>query len=116
MLLAPKGRDSNTNTFRQISYNMKIAKKKVKIISPLVNPIIDLERPLEKVLKNKEYIAIKCHNITGDTDSGSYEINLPYYGGGTPEEWLVWKDKLLKALDGQCISTRPLRYTFTERH
>ena len=94
---------------------MKIAKKKVRITSPLVNPIIDLERPLEKVLKKGEYIAIKCHNTPGDNDSGSYEINLPYYGGGTPEEWLVWKDKLLKALDGQGISTGPQRYTFTER-
>ena len=37
---------------------MKIAKKKVRITSPLVNPIIDLERPLEKVLKKGEYIAI----------------------------------------------------------
>ena len=94
---------------------MKIAKKKVKITSSLVNPIIDLERPLEKVLKKGKYIAIKCHNTAGVTDSGSYEINLPCYGGGSPEEWLVWKDKLLKALDGQSISTGPLRYTFTER-
>ena len=31
------------------------------------------------------------------------------------EEWLVWKDKLLKALDCQGINTRSLRYTFTER-
>ena len=94
---------------------MKIAKKKVKITSSLVNPIIDLERPLEKVLKKGKYIAIKCHNTAGVTDSGSYEINLPCYGGGSPEEWLVWKDKLLKALDGQSISSEPLRYTFTER-
>ena len=55
------------------------------------------------------------HNTPGDNDSGSYEINLPYYGRGTPEEWLVWKDKLLKALDGQSISAEPVRYTFTER-
>ena len=50
---------------------------------------------------------IKYNNIPGDSDSESYEINLPYYGGGIPEEWLVWKDKLLKALDGQSISTGP---------
>ena len=62
---------------------MKIAKKKVRIQSPLVNPIIDLERPLKKVLKIGQYIIIKCHNTLGD---GSYEINLPYYGGGSPEE------------------------------
>ena len=94
---------------------MKIAKKKVKITTPLVNPIIDLERPLEKEFKKGEYIAIKCHNTPGVTDSGSYEINLPYFGGGTPEEWLVWKDKLLKALDGQSIGSESLQYTFNER-
>ena len=93
---------------------MKITKKKVQMQSPLVNPIIDLERTLEKVLKKREYIAIKYHNTPGDNDSGFYEINLPYYGGGSPEEWLGWKDKLLKALDGQSISMGPLRYMFTE--
>ena len=47
---------------------MKIAKKKVPIQFPLVNPIINLERPLEKVLKMEKYIAIKCHNTPGDND------------------------------------------------
>ena len=88
--------------------------KKVRIQFPLVNPIIDLERLLETVLKKGEYIAIKCHNTPGDNDSGSYEINLPHYGGGSPEECLVWKDKLLKALDIQSISMEPLRYMCNE--
>ena len=65
--------------------------------SLLVNSIINLERPLEKVLEKGVYIAIKCHITSGDNDSGSYDINLPYHGGGSPEEWLAWKDKLLKA-------------------
>ena len=94
---------------------MKIAKKKVKIQTALVNQIIDLERPLERVLKKGEYIAIIYHNTPGDNDSGSYEIYLSYYGGGSPKEWLVWKDKLLKSLDDQSISTGPLWYMFTER-
>ena len=34
---------------------------------------------------------------------------------GSPEDWLIWKENLLKSLDGQSISTGPLRYTFTER-
>ena len=39
---------------------------------------------------------IKYHNTPGDTDSGSDEINLPYYYEGGPfKVWLVWKDKLL---------------------
>ena len=72
---------------------MKIAKKKVKMQTPLVKPIINLERPLEKILNKGVCIAIKCHNTPGDNHSGSYKINLPYYGGGTLEKWLVWKDK-----------------------
>ena len=58
---------------------------------------------------------MKSHNTPGDNDSGSYETNLPYYGGGSPKECLVWKDKLHNVLDGQSISTGLLRYTFTER-
>ena len=68
---------------------MKTTKKKVRIQSPLVNLIIDMEKPLEKVLKIGEYIAIKCQNTPGDNDSRSYVINLPYYGQGPPEEGLV---------------------------
>ena len=93
---------------------MKITNKKIRMQTLLVNPIIDLERLVEKVLKKGEYLAIKCHNTSGDNDSGSYEINLSYYGGGSPEEWFVWNDKLLKALHGQSISTGPLQYRFTE--
>ena len=100
---------------KQTSFNMKSSKKKVRMQSPLVNPIINLLRLLEKVLKKGEYIAIKCHNTPGDNGSRSYGINLSYYGGGSPEEWLVWKDKLFKTLDGQGISTGPLQYMFTER-
>ena len=65
---------------------MKIAKKKVRIQTPLVNPIINLERPLENVFKKRENIAIKSHNNPGDNNSGSYEIDLSYYGGGSPKE------------------------------
>ena len=47
---------------------MKIAKKKVLIKSPLINQIIDLERPLEKVLKKGKYIAIKYDNTPSDIE------------------------------------------------
>ena len=52
-----------------------------------MNPIIGLERPPEKIVKKGEYKAIKCHNTPGDNDIGSYEIKIPYYGGGSPVEW-----------------------------
>ena len=55
---------------------MKIAKKKVRMQTSLMNPIIDLGSPLEKLLKKEEYIAIKYFNTPGDNGSGPYEINL----------------------------------------
>ena len=54
-----------------------------------MNLIIYLEGLLDKIFKKEEYIAIKCHITPGDTDSGSYEINLLFYRGESPEEWLV---------------------------
>ena len=48
---------------KQKSFNMRIAMKKAKMRTPLVNPFIDLARSLGKVLKKGEYIVIKCHNI-----------------------------------------------------
>ena len=78
---------------------MEISKNQVRFQTPFVNPIINLERPLEKILKTGKYMAIKYHNTPGDDDSGSYKINHPYYGGESPEEWLVRKDKIYKAFD-----------------
>ena len=88
---------------------MKIAKKKVWMQIPLANPMIDRERQLEKILKKGQNISI-CYNTPDDNHSGSYKINLPYYGGWSPEEWLVNKNKVFMALNGQGI-----RYTLTER-
>ena len=47
---------SNNLLYKQISSKMKIAKEKVKFHTPWVNPIIDLERTFENILKKGEYI------------------------------------------------------------
>ena len=72
-----------------------------------MNPIFDLEWPVEKILKTGEYKTIKCHNIHGDSGFGMYEINLPYFVEGSPEDWLFWKDKLFKVLESESISMGP---------
>ena len=56
------------------------------------------------------------HNTPDDNNSECSEIKLPFFRGGTPEEWLVWKNKLVKALDGQfIISTELQRCLFTKK-
>ena len=76
---------------------MEIARKKVRMQSPLVNPIIDLERPLETVLKKGEYIAIKYHNTPGDNDSGSMRSTSP----------IMEDDHLKSGLSGKTNFARP---------
>ena len=92
---------------------MIFAKKKVRIQTPLFIPIIDLEIPFEKIVKKCECIVIRCHKTSGVAYSVSFDIRLPYYGGGSSEDLLVWKDKSLKALEGQGISIGPQRFIFT---
>ena len=57
---------------------------------------------------------IKYHINSGNNNLGSYEISLPYYGGGSPKVWFVWKDKVFKTLKGQSIVTGPQRCSFAE--
>ena len=99
MLLPADCRDSSKQIFVQNSFNMKVTKKKVSIQSPLVNPIIDLERLLEKELKTGLYIAFKCHNTPGYNNSRSYEITLASL---TMEE-----EHLKSGLSGKTKYSRP---------
>ena len=78
---------------------MKVTKKLVEFRISLENHIIVLERQLKNILKKGEDKAITCHHTPEDNDPGSYVNNLPYFGGSL-EEWLVWKAKLLKVLGG----------------
>ena len=88
-----------------------IAKKKKGWV---IKPAIKLTRPEAKVLKKGEYISPNCLTEPGNPDSPSYMIQLPYYGDGSPEEYLTWRDLLKKALTGQNITDGPGMFSYTE--
>ena len=92
-----------------------IPKKKTLGKPTLIVPAIALSRPEKKVLTKGQYVEYKCFSVPGDTDSPAYSIQIPYFGAGTPEEWLMFLDNLDKALVGQNITDGPGRYEFTER-
>ena len=92
-----------------------IPKKKSVGTPTLIVPAIALSRPEKKVLTKGQYVEYKCFSSPGDTDSPAYNIQIPYFGSGTPEEWLMFLDNLDKALVGQHITDGPGRYEFTER-
>lgn len=78
-------------------------------------PAIALERPEKEKLLPGMYVKHKCYATPGNPDTPVYEIQLPYFGSGTPEDWLVFRDLLVKVLTGQNITDGPGRYQLTER-
>ena len=83
--------------------------------SSLIAPAISLERPDKKYLRKGQYVECKCNARPGDPESPVYSIQIPYFGTGTPEEWLQFLDNLEKAINGQHITSDPVRYELTER-
>ena len=43
-------------------------------------------------------------------NSPTYDVTIPYFGSGTPEEWLRFRSVLDKVIHGQNATTGPSRY------
>ena len=57
----------------------------------------------------------RAHVVPADPNSNTYEIHVPYFGTGSPEEWLIFLDRLWKGISGQNASTGPARFEQCER-
>ena len=83
--------------------------------APLIIPAISLDRPEPKQLATGQYLTLKCQNTPGDADSTTYNLQIPYFGSGTAEEWLIFVDNLNKGIIGQNITGGPKRYELAEK-
>ena len=72
-------------------------------------------RPAKDELDPLDYIDCTCHNTPGDSASGKYIINIPRFGSGIPEEWIVFMDLVQNSLVGQSVTTGPPMYKCMER-
>ena len=70
-------------------------------------PIIGLERPEKPTLTKGEYVVLKCRTDPTDDSSSTYDLPIPYYSTGTPEEWLRFERNLEKAFNGQNLTSGP---------
>ena len=90
--------------------------KKVSTDStPVVIPAISLDRPEPKQLSTGQFLTLKCQNTPGDADSTTYNLQIPYFGSGTAEEWLQFVDNLNKGIKGQNIRRGDKRYELAEK-
>ena len=78
-------------------------------------PIIGLNRPEKQTLNKGEYVVLKCRTDPTDETSSSYDLPIPYFSTGTPEEWLRFVRNLSKVYVGQNLTTGPQQYACIRR-
>ena len=94
---------------------MKVAIKKDYQQRKFVPPPIPYERPEKKELKKSEYVTMKLRSDPAEAESQTYELAVPYFRSGTPEEWLLFVRALQKVIVGQNITTGPNKYAMARR-
>lgn len=80
-----------------------------------IEPPIGLDRPEVRELEPSRSQRYKLRNVPNDENSPTYELTIPYFATGTPEEWLEFRKNLMKVLIGQNVTQGPGRYTVARR-
>lgn len=78
-------------------------------------PPIPLKRPDPPHLVKGDYLAYKLRNDPADDTSPTYELCVPYFGTGSCEDWLKFRDNLDKVIVGQHVTTGPAKFVVARR-
>ena len=81
----------------------------------LLKPAIGLSRPEENKESKSPDEKIKCQTNPQDTNSTTYKIPMSYFRDGTPKEWLLFKKKLKRCIEGQSATTGQAKYALARR-
>ena len=81
----------------------------------LVTPAIGLAR-LDKYSKAGKFDEkIKYRTNPSDDSSTTYEIRMAYFKEGSPEDWLLYKNRLARCLDRQGATGGPVKFALARR-
>ena len=83
--------------------------------SGFLPPPIPLERPKIKKLQRDKYLVMKLRSIPNKSTSPVYELNVPYFKDGTPEEWFKFLENFAKVLVGQDLTTGATQFAMARR-
>eukprot|EP00957_Ditylum_brightwellii_P168209 12805644-Ditylum_brightwellii.AAC.1 len=53
--------------------------------------IIPFQRPTPKLLKRGQFHTYKLRTTPADVTSPLYELSVPFFESGTPEEWILFR-------------------------
>ena len=76
----------------------------------ILQPAIPYERPKVKKLERGEFHNYKLRTVPGDSSSPIYELSVPFFGAGTPEEWIRFHKNVQQVFVGQDVTTGPTQY------
>eukprot|EP00957_Ditylum_brightwellii_P022270 1680936-Ditylum_brightwellii.AAC.1 len=93
---------------------MKISKKSLKFANrnqrSKPQPIPFYVKDNSKKLSPSDYQTYKLCTNSKDEKSAVYNLVVPYYEVGTPEEWLQFVDAITQAIKGQDIQDGDAAY------
>ena len=84
--------------------------QKARIVPP-----IPLERVENPPLEKGEYLTYKLRNNPTDDSSPLYELSVPFFGTGTPEQWLKFMENLSRVCAGQNVTNGPGKFAVARR-
>ena len=65
---------------------------------------IPFEHLAVKELLKSQYQTYKLRNVPKDDNSPTYELAVPYFSTGTPEEFLIFCENVKRVCHGQNVS------------
>jgi hypothetical protein len=82
---------------------------------PFIPPPIPLERGDVPQVTKENSITLKLKTNPLDDHSGTYELTVPYFRDGTPEQLLKLFENFNRIFEGQNLTTGPKRYAMARR-
>jgi len=89
---------------------MKVAPQRTYNKSAMINPPLPLEKVKSPRYEKHQVQTFKCRVDPTDLNSSQYEIAVPFFDAGTPEEWIYFQRCLERAFGGQGDTTGPQQY------
>ena len=92
---------------------MKVAPQRTFNRSAMIKPPLPLEKVKSPRYEKHQVQTFKCRVDPTDDKSSQYEIAVPFFDSGTPEEWIYFQRCLERAFSGQGDTTGPQQYKKT---
>eukprot|EP00957_Ditylum_brightwellii_P174307 13270838-Ditylum_brightwellii.AAC.1 len=73
--------------------------------------VIAFQRPSPRQLQCSQFHTYKLRTTPSDATSPIYELSVPFFNKGTPEEWIEFCCRLQAVLKGQNVTQGPPSYT-----